>query len=96
MPRRRYFVTYDISDDRRRSSVFKTLEGYGNWLQYSVFSCDLNEVELSGLRTRLRTSIHHAEDQILIVDLGTSDHATDARIESLGRAYNPPTRVTVV
>ena len=40
--RNRYFVTYDISDDTRRTAVFKTLRGFGDHLQYSVFRCDLS------------------------------------------------------
>ena len=39
--RNRYIVTYDITDDRRRTAVYKCLRGFGDHLQYSVFRCDL-------------------------------------------------------
>ena len=43
--RNRYIVTYDISDDDRRNSIFKTLRGCGDHIQYSVFRCDLSDSE---------------------------------------------------
>ncbi len=40
--RRRYLITYDISDDKRRARVFKSLRNRGDHLQFSVFLCELN------------------------------------------------------
>ena len=37
--RQSYLVCYDISDDKRLRKVFKTMRGYGDHLQYSVFEC---------------------------------------------------------
>ncbi|MCY4239233.1 MAG: CRISPR-associated endonuclease Cas2 [Rhodospirillaceae bacterium] len=37
-----YIVTYDISDTRRWRRVFKTMHGFGEWLQFSVFQCRLS------------------------------------------------------
>ena len=39
MSRRHYLVTYDVSDDKRRTHLFKLLEGNGDHVQYSVFFC---------------------------------------------------------
>lgn len=96
MARRHYLVSYDISDDKRRTRVFKTLHGFGDHAQYSVFFCELSDQELVQLRTKLRTAIHHKEDQVLIVDLGTNARPLDEGIEVLGRGYQPATRVVVV
>jgi len=96
MARRHYIVSYDISDDKRRTRVFKTLHGFGDHAQYSVFFCELSEQELVKLRTRLRSTIHHREDQVLIVDLGTNARPLEEGIEVLGRGYQPVTRVVVV
>jgi CRISPR-associated protein Cas2 len=93
---RHYVVSYDISDDRRRDQVFKTLHGYGNHAQYSVFFCELSPVDLVRLRTTLRTLINHHEDQIMIVDLGSNARPLDEGLEVLGRAYRPPVRALVV
>lgn len=42
-------VAYDIEDDRRRARVAKTLEGYGERVQYSVFECEIEERHLQRL-----------------------------------------------
>jgi CRISPR-associated protein Cas2 len=94
--RRHYVVTYDISDDRRRTEVFKTLLGFGDHAQFSVFFCELNERELVILRAKLRGAIHHREDQVLIVDLGLAKHPLEDGVEVLGIGYSPPVRTLVV
>lgn len=96
MERRNYVVTYDISDDRRRTDVFKTLLGQGDHAQYSVFFCELTDEELVKLRSRLRLLINSAEDQVLIVDLGRATRPLDAGIECIGRPYDPPVKTLVV
>lgn len=96
MARRRYLVTYDISDDKRRSQVFQTLRDNGDHAQYSVFFCELTASELSVLRGRLSEAIHHREDQVLILDLGNSENPLAAGLETIGRGYEPPVRVFVV
>lgn len=57
-------VSYDIVDDRRRTKVFKTLEGFGAHVQYSVFECDLKPEDFERLRKRLKRLIKPKEDQI--------------------------------
>lgn len=94
--RRRYCVTYDISDDKRRDKIFTMLFGYGDHAQYSVFFCEMDGEELAKLRTRLRENINHAEDQVMIVDLGLTTSPLEAGLEVLGRRYVPPTRSIVV
>ncbi|MGH7505299.1 MAG: CRISPR-associated endonuclease Cas2 [Longimicrobiales bacterium] len=96
MARRHYLVTYDISDDKRRNQVFRTLHGFGDHAQYSVFFCEMNREELARLRQRLRAAIHQGEDQVLIVELGTAARPVQAGLEVLGRHYEPPVRTIVV
>jgi CRISPR-associated protein Cas2 len=36
-----YIVAYDIGDPKRLRRVFRTMNGYGRWLQLSVFQCRL-------------------------------------------------------
>lgn len=57
-------VSYDIVDDRRRTKVFKTLEGFGAHVQYSVFECDLRPEDFERLQKRLKRLIKPKEDQI--------------------------------
>lgn len=94
--RRRYLVSYDISDDKRRDRIFKTLKDYGDHAQYSVFFCELSGRELAELRGHLRPYVHHREDQIMILDLGKVENPLEGGLECIGRAYQPQTRVIVV
>ena len=93
---RLYVVSYDISDDKRRNEVFKTLCGYGDHAQFSVFFCQLSEMELIGLRGSLRAAINEHDDQIMIIDLGRSVHPLETDLEVLGKPYKPRIRALVV
>lgn len=94
--RTRYIVTYDISDDDRRNRVFKTLRGYGDHIQYSVFRCDMSDSERVTLIATLYPLIEHAEDQILIIDLGPVDGRAANCVSAIGRRYLAPERTVVV
>lgn len=94
--RRRFCVTYDISDDKRRDAVYKMMYGYGDHAQYSVFFCELSAEELATLRAKLRKEINHAEDQVMLIDLGQATNPLEVGLEVLGKPYNPPGRVTVI
>jgi len=96
MNRRRYLFTYDITDDKRRDRVFKTLRDSGDHAQYSVFFCELNKRELADLQGRLDESINSRQDQIMILDLGEAHNPLEGGLRCLGKAYQPPTRVLVV
>lgn len=96
MARRRYLVTYDISDDKRRTAVFKMLRDHGDHTQFSVFICDLSGVELAALRGRLAGSLNPRQDQVLVLDLGDASDDIGEIVETLGKAYIPPTRTVVV
>ena len=82
--RHRYLVTYDVSDDGRLRRVFKKLKGFGEPLQYSVFQCDLSEVERLKLKEVLCAIINHAEDRVLIIDVGPADGRAMVAFECLG------------
>ena len=96
--RRRYLVTYDISDDKRREHVFKLLRDQGDHVQFSVFMCELNDREHAELKGQLHECVHHRDDQVLILDLGLAEDALEIGqgIECVGFAYCPPQRIVVV
>lgn len=50
----RIVVSYDISDNKRRTKIMHIVEGYGYRVQYSVFECDLEPKKLAELKKRLR------------------------------------------
>ncbi len=82
-----YLVCYDIADDKRLRRVFKTMRGFGDHLQFSVFECQLTAGDLIRCREELRQIIHHGEDQVLFVNLGPSDGRGERVITALGKPY---------
>ena len=70
MARRRYLLAYDISDPSRLRLTHKAAKRFGYPLQYSLFVCDLDRTELTGLRWAIGGVINHAEDRVAIIDVG--------------------------
>lgn len=88
-------VTYDIRDPRRWRRVFKTMSGYGEWLQLSVFQCRLSPRARAELESRLRAEIKAGEDHVLLIDVGPADRTAPA-IQSLGKTFAAIERRAVV
>jgi CRISPR-associated protein Cas2 len=86
--RKIYLVTYDICDDKRLRKVFKTMLNWGDHLQYSVFECQLSEMDLQTLKAELKTIIHHLQDQVLFIDLGPAAGRGERVIEAIGIPYS--------
>jgi len=80
-----YVVTYDISCPKRWREVYRLMNGYGEWVQLSVFRCDLTPVRLAELKARVGEAIHHDEDQVLIVEVGPSASTVPDAFDVLGR-----------
>jgi len=67
-------VSYDIKDDRRRGKIFKILKNFGQWVQFSVFECDINKVDYLRMRNRLQRQIKAEEgDSIRLYFLCEND-----------------------
>ena len=95
MNERLYMVTYDISSRRRWRKVFRTMEGYGEWLQLSVFQCRLTAKRRAEMVATLDTLIHHGDDHVLIVDLGPADKVSPS-VESLGKRFDAVAREPII
>jgi len=79
-----YLIAYDISSDKRRTKVHKTLSGYGQWTQYSLFECFLTEKQYVQLRQRLANILEESLDSVRFYTFcGTCRH----KVETVG---NPP------
>jgi CRISPR-associated protein Cas2 len=76
-------VSYDVIEDKRRTRIMKTLEGYGSHVQYSVFECELRPADLERLLNRLRTLIQAESDDIRCYPLCEN---CLAKVVTLGRA----------
>jgi CRISPR-associated protein Cas2 len=94
--RHTYIVTYDIRDPKRLRKVYKHMLGWGDHLQLSVFQCEINARELIELRAELARIIRASEDQVLFVDIGTTDGRSATAITSLGVPYIDPERLAIV
>ena len=94
--RKRYLVAYDIREDKRLRRVHKTMKGYGWSMQYSVFICDLDAMELLAMKTDLGEIIHHALDSIAIVDLGAPDERGSDCFRFMGVANRLPASGAVI
>ena len=92
---RTYIVAYDIADSKLWRRVFKTMHGFGEWLQLSVFQCRLSRRRRVELEARLRDIIKMGEDHILLIDIGPSDK-TDVAVMSIGRTFATIKREAVV
>ena len=82
-----YIVCYDICDDKRLRKVAEICCDFGVRLQYSVFECDLNAAERVRLETKLGEVLHHDEDQVLLIDLGSAEGRGERVITALGKQY---------
>jgi len=81
----RYIVAYDICEPKRLRLVHKTMLGYGEPLQYSVFCCDLSAAQLVILRSDLSAIIDHREDQVMFIDIGPADGRGKQSVQTIGK-----------
>lgn len=80
----RFLIAYDIGDDLRRARVAKTLESYGDRIQYSVFLVDVKPAKLVRLRSALRSLMDLSGDRTVICDLGPLSFEGQRRLEFIG------------
>lgn len=90
-----YIVTYDISDTKRWRRVFSLMNGYGEWLQLSVFQCRLSRRRHAELLATLDELILDDHDHVLMLDLGLADKV-DPRVISLGKSFESVQRQAVI
>jgi CRISPR-associated protein Cas2 len=92
---RLFIITYDITDSRRWRRVFKTMHGYGEWIQLSVFQCRLSRRRRAELETRLRELVKTGEDHVLLIDVGPAGKI-ELAIESIGKTFSKIERRAIV
>ena len=94
--RNAYLVCYDVCDDKRLRKIYRTMRGWGDHLQLSVFRCELSKKERAEMVESVMPIINQNEDQVLIVDLGPADGRGGLAFESIGRPYTAPERVATI
>ena len=78
-----YFVIYDVSCRKRWRKLYKLLQGFGSWVQLSVFQCRLDKSAIVRLNAEIESIIDNKEDHAVIIDVGLADKV-DPKINSLG------------
>lgn len=97
MARRFILVCYDITDDRRRLQVAKTLRDYGDRIQFSVFCCQVNRRELHRLKEQLKENASEERDSILFLDAGAVRGLKPVpNISCIGQPWQPGERSQIV
>lgn len=95
MSRRRFLVTYDVSDAKRVKFAHKAMSDFGRHVQFSVFLCELDSREFLQMEHRLQKILNLRQDQALIFDLGLASNDRDDLIQSIGRDYEEPPKVFI-
>jgi CRISPR-associated protein Cas2 len=62
-------VCYDIPDNKRRTRVGKTLEGYGYRVQKSVFECEVSPDLYQKMKRRVEKLVAKEEDSVRYYNL---------------------------
>ena len=95
MARRRYLIAYDIREPARLRRVCSIMKDFGVRLQYSVFLCDLSEMELALWRSKIHTVVALRHDSVIQIDLGPL--GSTANIVTIGTPRQlPPTRPIIL
>jgi len=80
----RLAIAYDISSDTNRRRVYRTLQRYGAWQQYSVFEVKVSKAERVELEDELKEHLEPSDgDRIRVYRLCSSclDKTTDLGAE---------------
>lgn len=85
-----FIVAYDIGDPKRWRRVFRTMNGYGQCLQLSVFQCRLTARSRAELAAAVEGLIKQDEHHVVIIAVGPADgvkrgaRASDAQPDTAG------------
>ena len=90
-----YIVTYDISEPKRWRVIFKIMNGYGEWVQLSVFQCRLSRKRHADLLATLDEIINPREDHVIMIDVGPAE-TVKPRVVSLGKEFRAVQREPVI
>lgn len=87
-------VAYDISDDKLRTKLHKTLRRFGERVQFSVFECILTNEMFGRMRGEIAVVLEHKElNRVRYYRLCESCRS---RILTLGQAFTTTIKRTYV
>ncbi len=82
-------LAYDISDNRRRTRLFKMLKRFGSPVQESVFEFHLDAGQLVRLKRAVNSILDHQSDQVRFYQLCPTCHQRTEMTEPSRRTENP-------
>lgn len=94
--RHRYIVAYDIADDRRLRRMYRTMRGFGDPVQLSVFRCDLSPREYVLFEIEVMNVVNLKQDRVVVADLGPVEGRADDAVRHYGIADPPSIRRAVI
>lgn len=89
-----YIVSYDVTDDRRRTRLHGMLKGFGRRVQFSVFECELSVAEVEELAARVAFELDTGEDSCRMYPL-CSQCRESVRVVGRGDLYREPDVIVV-
>jgi len=94
--RTRYLVSYDICDPKRLRNVHRVVSDFGYPMQYSVFICDLDAIELIWLKEEVGSVMNHSEDSVAFINLGPPEERGSRCFSFLGVTKTLPVSGPVI
>jgi len=88
-----FVIAYDISDDPRRTRLFKALKRYGTPVQESVFECHLTPSQFVQMRQEIERLIDPGIDQVRYYELC---HTCEGRIKATSASKMTSDPVAIV
>ena len=64
---KRYWISYDISSDSRRTQLSQLLTGWGVRVQFSAFECVLNTREIKQLQRQIKRLVKAQDGEVVIL-----------------------------
>ena len=91
-----YLVCYDIREPKRLRRVYKTMRGFGDHLQLSVFRCELSDAGKVRMLASLHGVLKKDEDQVLVFRMGPVDGTYTLQVDCIGTPYIPGEHEAIV
>ena len=63
----KFYICYDITEDKIRDKIVAYLETFANRIQYSVFYCNLDEDEAPKVKKELMKITCNADNPLLLM-----------------------------
>jgi len=90
-----YMIVYDVRHPKRWRQLYKVMQGYGEWVQLSVFQCLLSPMRKAQLLGRIEEAIDLMEDHVMLMDLGPAAKEKPS-VLSLGKPFKAVKREVTI